>query len=291
MASWVGVVPTAVWLCAATAPLAMAADVGIEFTYDDNVPRAQLAKDRKGDHALGLSLAAGPHWQVSDRDSLEGTVSLASTAYYRYDALDHLSAGVALAYKRKLGLGAYAPGVAVSAAANRLDYRSALRDGWLYAAEVGGEQHLSERWELRAAYRFERRKADEAPPFLPNPAISGAVFDLAGRSLAVNADFSWQPALLLSLGYILRDGDIVSTSTRNRPVYLASSAIAADPVFGPDTFAYRISGLTHSLHVGLSQLVQHHASWTVAYERVVSHGDGEIDYRANMVRATYLHSF
>ena len=76
------------------------------------------------------------------------------------------------------------------------------------------------------------------------PGISGAVFDLKGstRSLQATCDVDerWQ----LQAGYSLRTGGVVSSTRRNLAIFQASSAVAADPAFGPDYFSYQLQGRT-----------------------------------------------
>ena len=96
---------------------------------------------------------------------------------------------------------------------------------------------------------------------------------------------------VLSASYTLRDGDIVSTTLRNKPIFLASSAIALDPVFGPDQYAYTMQARTRGLSLGVTRVIGGQGSFTLGYERLDSRAEGGIDYQSNLVRATYLHQF
>lgn len=278
-------------LGALTASGGLAGELAVDLTHHDNIALGQRAEDIRRDSALQLTASAGPQLQLGDRGALTATATLGAATYQRYDGLAHLSAGVTLSFQHKLGLGRAVPRLDVTASATRLDYRSALRDGWLYAAELGASQRLGDRASLRAAYRVERRTADHAPRFAFNPAISGAVFDLESRGLALDVDFACVPEVVVALGYGLRDGDVVSTTHRNLQIYTASSAIAADPVFGADTFAYRLHARSQSLRAGVTRLLGEAVSLTLAYDRQLSHGEGGNDYRANQVRLTYLYGF
>lgn len=264
--------------------------VGVEFSYDDNLTRAQLARDIKSDSALAVSAAGGPRFQITGRDSLALTASLAATAYGHYRDLDNVSAGLALTYRRKLGLGPYVPQLSLSGSATRLEYRSDLRDGWLYGVEAEASRRFSERLALRAAYRYEQRDADRTPARLL-AFIPADVFDLKSRSLGVSGDFTVLPRYVLSLGYTVHKGDIVSTTQRNLPIFLASSAIAPDPVFGGNTYAYKMQALTRAVSLGLSREMGRQASLSLGWEHRDSHAEGGIDYRSNLVRATYLYGF
>lgn len=277
-------------LWAAGASAAWLDEVGVEFNHDDNLTRAQLARDIKADSAVVVSAAGGQRFQLTDRDSLALTASMAATGYGRYQGLDNMSAGLALTYRRKLGLGPFVPQLAFSGSATRLEYRSDLRDGWLYASEIEASKRLSERWAVRATYRSERRDAEHTPTravsFIP-----ADVFDLRSRSVGIGSDFSLAEHYVLFGAYTVQRGDIVSTTQRNLPIFLASSAIAADPVFGSNTYAYKMRAITRILSLGVSRQIGLQASFSIGYEHRESEARGGIDYRSNLVRATYLYAF
>ncbi|NMF91007.1 hypothetical protein [Aromatoleum petrolei] len=265
-------------------------DLGVELVYDDNLTRAQLGRDIKGDLALAVSTSGGPRFQLGDHDSLSLKGTLVATKYRHYDGLDNINAGLALGYRRKFGLGPYVPQLALTGSAARLEYDSRLRDGWLYAAEAEASKRVSDRLALRAFVRSERREADDVPERVV-PFIRANVFDLGSRSAGIGADFAYDPRHLVSIGYTWHRGDIVSTTQRNLPVFLASSAIAPDPVFGDDTYAYTMHARTRVFSIGLSRELSRQASFSLGYEYRDSRADGGIDYSGNLFRATYLYGF
>jgi hypothetical protein len=265
-------------------------DAGIELRFDDNLTRAQLEHDIMSDAALLVSGSGGSAMQLSENGRLLLTLALSGSAYRRYHGLDHLGAGLALAYRWKSGLGPYAPELRLSGASTRLDYRDAGRDSWLYLAEIGLAKRLSQRLGMRVAYQVEQRKSDTVGSRVV-PRIAANVFDLKSRNLNASADYSPHPHYVLSAAFTLRDGDIVSTTLRNFPIFRASSAIALDPVFGPNRYAYTMQARTRGLSLGVSRVLGSHASFTLGYEYVDSRVDGGIDYSGNLVRASYLYQF
>jgi len=290
MTIWKWLLPLACGLHAVDACAGWLDEVGLELRFDDNLTRAQLARDIKSDAALVLSAAAGTGYQLTDNGRLSLSFTLAGAAYQRYQGLDNISAGLGLAYRWKFGLGPYVPELRLSGSATRLDYRDAARDGWLYVGEVGIAKRLSDRAGFRMAYQVEHRKSDQVAARL-RPAIPADVFDLTSHNLSVGGDYSLAPDYVLSAAYTLRDGDVVSTTLRNLPIFLVSSAIAADPVFGPDRFAYKLKALTRGLSLGVSRVVGRQASFSLGYEHLDSRAEGGIDYQSNLVRATYLYQF
>jgi hypothetical protein len=266
---------------------------GLELRADDNVTRAQLAQDIKSDSAVVLSATADSAYRPTGNSSLSLALALSGSAYQHYQGLDNLNAELELAYRWKFGLGPYVPELHLSAAAVRLEYRDGARDGWLYEGEIGLAKRLSDRAGIRIAYQMEQRKSDNVAPRLDGlpPEITANVFDLTSRKLSLGADYSLSPDYVLAATYSLRDGDIVSTTLRNFPIFLASSAIATDSVFGPDRYAYTMQARTRGLSLGLSRVIGGHASFSIGYERLYSLAEHGIDYTSNLVRATYLHQF
>lgn len=258
--------------------------------FDDNLTRAQLDQDIKSDTALVLFAEAGTGYQLTDNGRLSLTFTLSGAACRHYRGLDNANAGLALAYRWKFGLGPYVPELRLSGSATRLEYRDAPRDDWLTVGEIGISKRLSERSGIQMAYQVEHRKSDTIADRL-QPTIAAGVFDLKSRSLSLGGDYSLTPAYVLSAAYTLRDGDIVSTTLRNRPIFLASDAIAADPVFGADRFAYRMKALIRGLSLGVSRVIGREASFTLAFEHLESRAEGGIDHGSNLIRATYLHPF
>jgi hypothetical protein len=290
MTSWKWLLPLVSGLYGAHASAAWIDEVGIELRYDDNITRAQLDWDIKRDTALVISAAKGTRYQLTDNSKVSLTATLSGAAYRRYDGLDNLNAGLALAYRWKPGLGPYVPEVHVLATAARLEFRDAARDGWLYGGEFGITKRLSDRAGLQMVYQVEQRRSDNVAQRLV-PTIAANVFDLNSRSLRLGADYALSADYVLAGAYTIRDGDIVSTTLRNMPIFLASSAIAMDPVFGPDRVAYTMKALTRGLSLGVSRLIGGQTSLTLGYEHLNSRADGGISYRANQVRAVYLHQY
>jgi len=290
MTVWKWVLPVVWGVHALDASAGWLDEVGLELRFDDNLTRAQLDRDIKSDTAAVVSAAAGTGYQLTDNGRLSLTLTLSGSAYRRYEGLNNLNAGLELAYRWKFGLGPYVPELRLSGSATRLDYQDAPRDGWLYLGEIAIAKRLSDRSGIRIAYQVERRESDMVADRL-RPTIAADVFDLTSHNLIFGGDYSLNPEYVLAAAYTIRDGDIVSTTLRNRQVFLASSAIAADPVFGPGRFAYKMKALTRGLSLSVSRVIGEQGSFTVGYEHLDSRAEGGIDYEANLVRATYLYQF
>ncbi|BAL25249.1 hypothetical protein AZKH_2950 [Azoarcus sp. KH32C] len=262
----------------------------LELRFDDNLPRGQLKRDIKSDMAVAIAAEGGRGYQLTENGRLTLTMTLSATGYRQYSGLDHVDAGVGLAYRHKFGLGPLAPEARASVSATRLEYRDDGRDGWLYSAQLGIGKRITERLGLTATYEFERRKSDDVADRLL-PTVAADVYDLTSRNFTLGGDYTLSSDYVLSAAYTLRDGDIVSTTLRNLPIFLASSAIAEDRVFGRNRYAYKMKATTRGASLGVSRVINDHSSLTLGYEYIDSRAEGGIDYQANIVRAIYLHQF
>jgi hypothetical protein len=73
----------------------------------------------------------------------------------------------------------------------------------------------------------------------------------------------------------VRRGDVESTTRQNLDIFLASDAIAADPAFGSDFFAYRLRGTTATANATLSWALSERSSLNLSYAvaRTTSYDD------------------
>lgn len=282
--------PLPILAFAAAAQAALLEDLSLELRSDSNITRAQLERDIKSDTSLTLSGATATARAIGDHGRLKLSLTLAATAHQRYRGLNHLEAELGLRQRWKLGLGPLAPTLEAAASVARLEYDDRARDGWEFVLALGLEKRLGERLGMRLDYSVERRRADHVAKRLL-PTIAADVFDLNLHSLRLGGDYALTPELYATAAFTIIDGDIVSTTLRNLPIFLASDAIAADEVFGPQRFAYTMDARTRSLQLGVSRVVGPETSLSLGFEHRSSHATGGIDYRSNLWRATYLRGF
>jgi hypothetical protein len=263
------------------------ADAGLIF--DSNVSHAQLDHDVKQDLTVYAGASLTQYIQLTDRTGLAITGLAKSETYLEYAGLSNVSYGLSLASRTKLGLGAEAPWVRVSADVQRLDYHVDVRTGWLAGVGAAIGKRFGERWNATGAYRFEHRTTDTATGLVPG--IPGDVFDLEGRTLSAALEYSVTPQTILLAGYSRRSGDVASTTQRNFPIFKASSAIDFDPVFGNNTFGYKLYGISHTLDLGVSHALGDHTSVNVGWQRNWTYGTNDVNYFGNVVRASLLLAF
>jgi len=265
------------------------ADAGAAFVHDDNVSRAQRATDIRSDHALVAHASAGHYVQLTDRTGATLAASMRREQFAHYAGLSHFAVGPSASIRTKLGLGADAPWVRLGASALRLEYDNDVRTGWLFALAAAAGVRVHERVDLRAELRLERRLADRKEQLVTG--VSGAAFDLDGAAVVLGADFTLTRDTLVSAAYTYRKGDVVSSTRRNRDVFVASDAIARDPAFGPDIIAYRLDARSHVFELGVSQALGSRLSANFGVARSLTYGRGGNDYYGTAVSASLIYAF
>jgi hypothetical protein len=238
-------------------------DVQAGGMYDDNLTRAQKAADVRGDGAATLAAAAGWFVAPTGADGITLSVEANSEVYGRFHGLDLVSIGAGAGYRHKFGLGSAAPWVSVTVNAAHDDYRGDIRDSDRFQAgvEVGGR--LSTDFDASLGVATERRRARNDSPVVPG--ISGKVFDLRGQSAFARAAYDVTERLQVGGRVSVRRGDIESTTRPNLDIFLASAAIAADPTFGSDFFAYRMRGTTRTASLNASWALSDRSSLNFGY--------------------------
>jgi hypothetical protein len=277
------------------------ADLDGGFVYDDNLGRAERSRDRVGELGVEAQLRAGRRFVLRD----DATITLAGTLraqdYRDFADLAELAPGLAMSYRRKLGLGAEVPWFALALGAERIESGSRIRDGWQYEASLHGGRRMGERLNLTGTLRFRVRDADEdaqvdeRPPAVPAPPPSGVtrgdVFDHRVRELEFGVDYLCSESLLLLASARLIDGDIASTAVPYDRILAEAKAFTQDYAFGGDTFTYRLEARTYAFSIALNRALDERTSLDFGWEYQRSEADGGIDYSRSLARLRLLYSW
>lgn len=262
-------------------------EVGIR--HDSNINNAQLDNDIASDSVLNAGISATGFFPFETGDSLSLSGELKGETFNKHTGLNNVSLGAALGLRKKWALGPYAPWTALSLSSARLDYTDNIRNGRRHQATIRGGQRIFERWDIRAEYMVERRTVDTLPPL--RPGISSDVFSQFSQAMMLNAEYTWSDNLFLAFGSLLRHGDVVASTRRSRNIFAASQAIAADPVFGPDFYAYRMPGTTYGLNVDMNIAVTPRSLLRASLLRQLTHAAGDNNYAKNVVMLSWNYNF
>ena len=256
---------------------------------DSNLGNARLAADVVSDHALQAAVSATQTVLLDNDDLVNWGGRLAGESYARFAGLNNFSLGASASYRHKLGLGAYAPWLRAAWSSTRLSYVDQIRDGWLHEVDFTAGKRLAERWNAWANFRLERRTAAAQEEEVPG--ISGDAFSQRSRALAVAAEYAPDDATLLTFGGLLRRGDVVSTSRPDYGVFAVSTAIAEDPTFGDERYAYRLTGTSYGLALGLAVSLGPRSRLDIGLQRQVTHAEGGNDYAKTIRSVAWIGNF
>jgi len=231
--------------------------------YDDNLTRAQQAADVRGDGAATLAASGGWFYAPSGTDGTTLSLEANSEAYTRFHGLNLISIGGSAGYRHKFGLGRDVPWASIIFSAAHDDFRGDIRDGDRIEARLEVGKRLSDNFDASVGIATDRRFASNDQPVVPG--ISGKPFDIRGHSVFARAAYDVTERLQVGARVSARRGDVVSTTRQNLDIFLASDAIAADPTFGSDFYAYRLRGTTTAADATLSWALSDRSSLNLSY--------------------------
>ena len=256
--------------------------------YSDNVGNAEDSDARRSDEILAGRLS------LYDVLPLGSAYLLSAGGDFNGQWFDHLtglrnaSIDGGLSLRRRWGLGAFAPWARLSLSVSRTEYDVSLRDYTGYQASLAGGQRLSDQVNLWVDYTYEHREARLTGEGVPG--FSADVFSGNAQSLGVTLEYTVVNRVFLDVNLGLRRGDVVATSEPEYGVYGGARAIAADPVFGDEWYAYRLLGNSYSLRAALGfQLTEHHLV-SVGVQHVRTYADGYF-YRTSTPEISWAYQF
>jgi hypothetical protein len=265
----------------------LGAEAGLR--HDGNVGNAQYPSDIVADSTLRARLSIFQLFPVGENYSVTVGGDLGGESYHRFTGLNNASLEGAAALKKKWGLGAFAPWTRVGVSVGRTDYDDGYRSAWIYRATLASGRRIDERWNLWADYAYERRAARAQMEEVPG--LSGDAYSEDSHNVAVNVEYSLRDSTFLGLALLGRRGDVVSTTAPSEGIFYASRALAEDPAFGPEQYAYRLLGTTYGFRVGIHYSPTSHSLLGLVFTRLETHGEGGNNYGKSMPEITWDYGF
>jgi hypothetical protein len=249
--------------------------------HDNNVGNAESYSDIVSDTIVGATLSVFDLFPLGEGYSLTAGADLNGEHYNRITGLSNATAGASLALKKKWGLGAFVPWARVELSVAHSDYDDDYRNAAIYRATLATGRRIDERWNLWAEYSYERRNAASQPEEVPG--ISGNAFSATSNNASLHVDYSVWQNTYLNLAGIFRHGDFVSTGEGNYQVLDAARAIAEDPAFGPEDYAYRLTGTTWGFKAGVNFSPSAHSLVGFDFRRFETRAYAGNDYTKSVV--------
>ena len=255
--------------------------------HDDNLTRAQDSADIRADSAATILVAARSLFAFGGFDLVTLGADVRGEAYNRFHGLNSVAVGAAAVFRHKFDLGFDAPWFMASANASYHEYKENLRDGARFALRAALGKRFDEAADASIGVFYDRRYARNDEPVVPG--ISGKVFDLRGHGAYATVGYALTEQLLLGGTFSRRRGDVVSTTSPGFAIYSVSTAIAADPTFGENMFAYTLRGTTLTATAMASWALSDRSSINLIYADERTKAANDLDYRSHAWNLTFAY--
>jgi hypothetical protein len=258
-------------------------------SHDSNVGNADSAASvvaaSRADAMLSLfqQLPFGPGFSVAAGGDVSGQI------YDHLSGLNNASLEGTFSLRKKWGLGAFAPWSRAVISVGRTGYADRYRDATLYSASLEAGKRLDDRWNIWVKYAFDLRSAAPAESDLYG--VSSDVFSQRGRTLKAGVQYLLSERLSFTCGSFLRHGDVISTTQAAGSIYAYSKAVAPDPTFGPEAYAYRLEGNTFGARLGVEYSLTAHSLIGVGFQRFDTHARGGNNYGDSQPELTWNYQF
>jgi len=269
---------------AAHADWTLGADAAVR--HDNNVGNAQDRADAVADTLIDARLSAFQSTPIGEGFSVSAGGGLSGESFHRLTGLNNASLDGAVGVKKKWGLGAWAPWARAGVSIARSSYDDHYRDAWVYRTTLAAGRRIDERWNIWIEYAYERRAATTRTE-QEAPGLSSDVYSQDGHSAALNTEYSLNERAFLAIGLAGRHGDVVSTTAANAGIFAAARALAEDPSFGPDAYAYKLTGTTFGFHVAVNYAPTPHSLIGCGFRRWDTHADGGSGYTKSLPEITW----
>jgi hypothetical protein len=257
--------------------------------HDSNVGNAEPYDDIVGDSILGARLSMFQLIPLDENYTVTVGGDLRGESYHRLTGLNNASLDGVLTLKKKWGLGAFAPWARAGVSVARSSYDDSYRNAWVYRGTIASGRRLDDRWNLWAEYAYERLAARTQMQEVPG--LSGDAYSQNSHNVAANLEYSLNESTFLVLGLLARHGDVVSTTEPGLKIYTSSLALAADPAFGPEEYAYRLTGTTYGFRLGVNYSPTAHSLLGCGFERLETHAAGGNNYTKSVPEITWDYQF
>jgi hypothetical protein len=259
------------------------------LSHDDNVSNARDNRDQVSDSSASGNVSVLQLIPIGDSYSLAAGGELSGQIYDHLSGMRNASIDGLLSLKKKWGWGAFVPWARAGLSVGRSNYEDGYRDATIYRASLELGKRIDERWNLAMKYAFERSAA--TPQGWQIYGLSSDAFSQTGRSFAANAQYSLSERVSINLGSLLRHGDVVSTTQVAGYGFVYSKAVAPDPAFGPDAYAYRLNGTTYGVRLGAEYSLTTHSLIGCGFQRLETHADGGNNYTDSLPQLTWNYRF
>jgi hypothetical protein len=242
--------------------------------YDSNLSNSDRSADVRDDWAWRSDITAGNGLQLTHDLRLNLGADLRGELWDRFGAFNTIGPGASAGLRYRFGLGRQAPWVLLE---NRFGYdrfQDTAQSGYDNVLNFQAGIALSDRLALEGSYTFESFVA-------PDDFYDRQVHRGNARML-----FDVTSSLQVAIGYIYREGDVISYAVPPRPDIARFSVEREDEdEFGqPLRTAYKLLGRTNAVSFSVAYQLTRYASVQLSYEYAVTMHD-PLQYENHVVEA------
>ena len=248
--------------------------------YNSNLSNSDRSADVRDDWAWNSDISAGNALQLTRDLRLNFGADLRGELWHRFGAFNTIGPGASAGLRYRFGLGRQAPWVLLE---NRFGYdrfQDNAQSGYDNLLNFQTGIALSDRIALQGGYGFESFVAPDD------------FYDRQLHRANVNIVFDVTSSLQVTVGYIYREGDVISYAVPPRPDIAPFSIEREDEdAFGqPLRTAYKLLGCTHALSFSAAYQLAKYASVQVGYEYAVTTHD-PLQYQNHLVEANIAFAY
>lgn len=279
--------------------LAGAASVGAQdwrvdatYTWAENLSRTSYAPDRENAVVLDGSVAVSGHRQLNADWSVLTDLEAGAEQVRAFPGLDSVHGGARLEFKRKFGLGPFAPTLVLGGSATRFDLHENARSHWNTEGSVTLNQRLTDTWRVAVGGRWDEDYARAHP------------FDVINRRLTAETWWEVREGWELDAGASRLWGQLTANANEdifaqamngaNGPAvaaYYQSIPVTHSTAFDTDWVAYRIDCHGDFWWLGLNVALGENTSLPLRYENAHVVNRAGVGYTSDFWSLSLVHRF
>jgi len=257
----------------------------VSYGFNDNISNAVNDRDIFDDTFVAADFKVGKLWVPAVGKSVLLSGHLGTEIYDESDGLDRVGYGSSLSYIQRLGMGAYAPRINFSFRADRRDFDTDMRDGWLYRASISLEKRFLPELHASATLTREKRTADEDKAVPYYALAPGDVFNQENNELTLSLDYTLENNSVITARYRYRDGEIDASTNPASEFFFTSKAIAQDYEICKSCgnyVVYLVDASVHSMMIDWNWALGRDTSVSSGVERRIATANGDVTYTVNL---------
>jgi hypothetical protein len=248
------------------------AETGV--VYNSNLSNSDRSADVRDDWAWRSDISAGNGLQLTRDLRLNLGADLRGEVWDRFGAFNTIGPGASAGLRYRFGLGRQAPWILVEDRFGYDRFQDTPQSGYDNVINFEAGIALSDRIALEGGYAFESFVS-------PNDFYDRQLHRVNARTV-----FDVTSSLQVAVGYIYREGDVISYAVPPRPDIARFSVEREDQdQFGqPLRTAYKLLGRTNAVSFSVAYQLMKYASVQLGYEYAVTTHD-PLQYENHLVQA------